>query len=181
VFAHLYVVEDLAVPWRGIPAADAAARAATGDREAFGVLVTALHSDLLRVAYVIVGDAALAEDAAQSAWTKAWKALPGLREPSKLKQWLIAITANEARQLARRRPLERLRPGPHYASDADPSLFDLAAAIERLSMDDRQLIALRYALELSSPEIAEVIGVSPGAVRSRLVRLLRRLRSELHE
>ena len=72
-------------------------RAAEGDEVAFARLVAAHHASMVRVAYVIVGDAALASDAVQSAWEIAWRKLGDLREPDQVRAWLVAIAANEAR------------------------------------------------------------------------------------
>ncbi len=77
-------------------------RAAAGDEVAFARIVAAYHLDLVRVAYVICGDEGLAEDAAQSAWWIAWKKLPSLRDPDRLKPWLVAVAANEARKQLKR-------------------------------------------------------------------------------
>ena len=70
---------------------------------------------MARVAYVVAGDAELAADAVQSAWEVAWRRLRTLRQPDRIRAWLVAIAANEARQSApksnRRRHLHRpIRP-----------------------------------------------------------------------
>jgi len=149
------------------------------DRAAFTAMVARYQPDLLRVCYVILGDASLAEDAAQSAWIQAWRKLDQLRDAQKLRSWLVAVAANEARQIARRR-----RPVPGSADaipwdDADPRLADLTAALARLTVDERRLLSLRYVAELSSDEIGKAIGASAEAVRHRLARLLARLREDL--
>ena len=78
------------------------AGARAGDEAAFTRLVAAYHADMLRVAFVITGDADVASDAAQLAWQTAWRKLGHLREPDRIRSWLVAIAANEARQLTRR-------------------------------------------------------------------------------
>ena len=77
-----------------------------GDRIAFARLVAAYHADLVRVAYVVSGDQ-LAQDAAQSTWTIAWRKLGTVRDPARV-AWLTAIAANEARQALRHRRRETL-------------------------------------------------------------------------
>jgi DNA-directed RNA polymerase specialized sigma24 family protein len=154
--------------------------ATAGARAVFTDLVATHHSDLLRVCYVILGDVTLAEDAAQAAWVKAWRKLDQLRDESKVRSWLLAVAANEARQVARRR--RRVPPvaaWSSYGADADPRLTDLAAALAKLKLDDRRLIALRYVAELPSEQIGAALGISAGAARHRLARLLARLRAEL--
>lgn len=134
----------------------------------------------MRVSYVILGDASLAEDAAQSAWIKAWRKLGQLRNDDKVRSWLLAVAANEARQMARRKRAPALPPSPPipYAG-VDPGLIDLAAAVAQLAPDERRLLSLRYVAELTSEEIGEALGLSAGAVRHRLMRLLARLKDEL--
>ena len=90
-------------------------RAAEGDHAAFARLVAEHHAAMTRVAYVIVGDSAAAADAVQSAWSIAWQRIGGLRDPSQVRAWLVAIAANEARQSlrrGRRRPVVDLSAAP---------------------------------------------------------------------
>ena len=161
--------------------------AAAGDADAFTRIVAAYHRDMTRVAFTIVGDANGADDAVQSAWAIAWRQLGSHREDASLRAWLLKITANEARQAVRRSSRRSVREIPvdegvaGYPSDhADvPDRLDLAGALARLHVDDRALIALRYGADLDSNDIARVLGGTPGSVRVRLHRLLRRLREDL--
>jgi len=161
-------------------------RAIAGDEVAFARLVGAYHLDLVRVAFVICGDEGLAEDAAQAAWWIAWRKLPSLRDHEHPRPWLAAVAANEARKLVgreRRHSVVELRvaadpsPGPERGCTIDH--VDLANALGHLKPEDRALVALRYAAELDSTELAPVLGISPSGVRTRLSRLLDRLRKEL--
>jgi RNA polymerase sigma factor (sigma-70 family) len=161
-------------------------RAIAGDEIAFARLVGAYHLDLVRVAFVICGDEGLAEDAAQAAWWIAWRKLPSLRDPCRLRPWLVAIAANESRKLVRREhrhPVVELNIELDPIPGADPAgaigHVDLANALGRLKAEDRALVALRYAADLDSTELAPFVGLSPSGVRTRLSRLLDRLRKEL--
>lgn len=155
-------------------------RIVSGDEGAFADLVEEHHEDLLRVSYVILGDIDAAEEATQIAWTKAWSRVQQLRDRDRARSWLIAIAANEARQLYRRERLRRFwTPVAEYGLQADPVLADLAAVLSGLSIDDRRLLSMRYAGHLRSVEIGEILGISAGAVRHRLMRLIQRLRMEL--
>ncbi|HJW21879.1 MAG TPA: sigma-70 family RNA polymerase sigma factor [Candidatus Limnocylindrales bacterium] len=165
--------------------ASAVERAVDGDEIAFARIVGAYHLDLVRVAYVICGDEGLAEDAAQAAWWIAWRKLPALRDPDRLKPWLVAVAANEARKVVRREHrhgVVELRVAADPPTDADPSVaidqVDLANALGRLKPEDRALVAMRYAADLDSFALAPILGLSPSGVRSRLSRLLDRLRKE---
>ena len=166
--------------------ASAVERAIAGDEVAFARIVAAYHLDLVRVAYVICGDEELAEDAAQSAWWIAWRKLPTLREPDRLKGWLVAVAANESRKLLKREHrhgIVELKVVADPSTGTDPGgaidHVDLANALGHLKPEDRALVALRYAADLDSTELAPFLGISPSGVRTRLSRLLGRLRKEL--
>jgi RNA polymerase sigma-70 factor, ECF subfamily len=161
------------------------ARAATGDEVAFARLIAEHHAAMARVAYAITGDRESAADAAQAAWSIAWRRLGSLREPSTIRAWLVAIAANEARQAIRRRGGRTIldislleTPGGGDPADHIPTL-DLARVLRGLSPDDRTLLALRFAAGLDSTEIAAQMGMSASGVRSRLSRLIERLRKDL--
>jgi len=83
--------------------AGAVARAAAGDEIAFARIIRAHHDDMTRVCFVICGDLDIADEAVQAAWPIIWRKLGSLRDPSRLRPWLVSIAANEARQLIRRR------------------------------------------------------------------------------
>jgi RNA polymerase sigma-70 factor (ECF subfamily) len=68
--------------------------ARAGDELGFARLIDAYHADLIRVAFVVSRDPELAKDAVQSAWTIAWRKLAHVREPDRVKGWLVAIAAN---------------------------------------------------------------------------------------
>ena len=82
--------------------ADVLQQAAAGDEAAFTRIVEAYHRDVVRVAYGICGEQDLALDAAQATWLIAWRKLRTVREPDRLRSWLVAVAANEA--LAHRPP-----------------------------------------------------------------------------
>lgn len=166
------------------------ARALAGDEVAFAQIVAAHHHDMTRVGYLITGDADLADEAVQAAWAIAWRKLRSLREPERLRPWLMTVAANEARQLTRarrRRSVREIAVEPMVElSDSragDPSVrsaeVDLRNALLRLAPEDRMLIAMRYAVGLSSTEIGLIVGMTGGGVRARLARLVVRLREDL--
>jgi RNA polymerase sigma factor (sigma-70 family) len=171
-------------PWVAVAVRSAVA----GDEAAFARIVEAYGRDLFRVAYVVAGDEQLAEDAAQAAWSIAWRKLGSLRDPERLRPWLVSVAANEARQLIRsrqRRQVAEIRvlpadDPPGDLSDAAERL-DLLDAFRHLKPDDRSLLALRYVAGLDAAEIGAVLGMSPSGVRGHLSRLLERLRKELRD
>jgi RNA polymerase sigma-70 factor (ECF subfamily) len=163
-------------------------RAQRGDAAAFCALVDQHHAELVRVAYVICGDVELARDAAQAAWIKAWQQLPGLRDPDRLRPWLVAIAGNEARQSVRARRRRSVREvrmpdDAHERASTAPTSdrVDLATALDRLDPVDRQLLAMRYLAGLGSEEIARATGRSASGIRARLSRLTSRLREDLSD
>lgn len=161
------------------------ARAASGDEVAFARLIDEHHAPMARVAYAITGDRDLAADAAQAAWSIAWRRLATLRDHATIRAWLVAIAANEARQVLRRRGTRTVLDLAAHdkPSDNDPAdriaTLDLARVLRGLSPDDRSLLALRFAAGLDSREIAAQLGISASGVRSRLSRLIDRLRKDL--
>ena len=168
------------------------ARVAAGDEVAFARLVAAHHDDMARVAFVICGDADLAQEAVQAAWPRVWRKIGTVRDPDRIKPWLVSVAANEAKQLARGRGRRQVREVPVdddlaslVARRSDPSEraaeIDLANALADLDPTDRTVLALRYVAGFSSSEIGEVIGMTAGGVRARTARLLDRLRRELRE
>lgn len=162
-------------------------RAAAGDKEAFTRLVEAFHADMARLAFVVCGgNRDLTDDAVQSAWAIAWSRLGTLRDPERIRAWLLSVTANEARQLLRQQRYSgavRLEFAEEHMAAPDPyaspAALDMASVLARLKPEERTLVGLRYAAGLDSAEIGAVLGMSASGVRSRLDRLLDRLRAEL--
>ena len=164
------------------------ALAAAGDPVAFAAIVSAYHEDMRRVCVVVAGDEGIAEDAVSAAWSIAWRKLGGLREPARLRPWLVSIAVNEARQLlrARRRrsllevPVNQVdEPGGGLDPGSTISSIDLRNALTRLDPADRALLAMRYVAGFDATELAFAIGRSPSGTRARLARLLHRLEREL--
>ena len=161
-----------------------------GDARAFARIIEAYDDDLVRVAYVVTRDIDLAHEAVQDAWTVAWRRLGTLRDPQRLRPWLVAIAANEARQILRRRRRRSVREiaiddlaaaQPSSSSDRPDHQMDLRFALADLSPDDRALVAMRYALGLTSDEIGLAVGLSGAGVRSRLARIIAQLREVLDD
>lgn len=170
-----------------VPATDSTVRlAATGDEAAFAQLVDRHHASMAKVAYAICGDVEGARDATQQAWEIAWRRLPTLRDHAHIRSWLVAIAANEARQAIRRRRVRAvvdISQRTDAAPGADPAdriaAVDLARVLRKLDPEDRALLAMRFLAGLDATEMARGLRLSPSGVRSRLARLLERLRTEL--
>ncbi|HXZ99015.1 MAG TPA: sigma-70 family RNA polymerase sigma factor [Candidatus Binatia bacterium] len=152
----------------------------------FELRLQPLYRDAVRLAYGLLRDSSLAEDAAQEAALRAWRHRGRLREGSDLRPWFLAIVVNCSRDLRRspwwrRRaelpPVER----PDAGGDAGYSaeIGDLRQALLRLPDRDRLIIVLRFYLDLPHEEVAAITGMSVEAVRVRTYRALRRLRIDL--
>lgn len=160
--------------------------AVAGDETAFAGLVAEHHATMARVAFVTCGDPELTKDILQTSWSIAWRQLHRLRDPNRIRSWLVAIAANEARRAGRRggrRPVTDLSRFIDQHAGNDPadaiSGIDLQRALAGLPPDDRRLLALRYVAGLDSTEIARQLGLSASGVRSRLSRVMARLRTDL--
>ena len=182
---HLWgMVGELAIE-RGI-AADTLSDAAAGDALALARIVEAYHDDMARLCFVICGDRDTAQEAVQAAWSIAWRKLGSLRDPASLRAWLMTIAANEVRQQLRRQKRERVVEievidiGSERLDPASRAgVLDLRTALAQLTPEDRALLAMRHVAGFASPEIGESLGISADAVRTRLSRLIARLRLEL--
>ena len=180
---------------RPLDEAELVERARRGDLEAWETLVRTYQGIAFRTAYVLAGNAADAQEAAQDGFVKAHRALGRFRRGAALKPWLLRIVANEARNRRRsatRRERLTLRaaaqdrpgdavPSPEAALLARESREQLLAAVEGLSEEHRDAVACRYFLELSEEETAAALGIRKGTVKSRLSRALAQLRESMGE
>jgi RNA polymerase sigma factor (sigma-70 family) len=163
------------------------ASAAAGDDVAFARIVAAYHGEMHRVCAFVCRDQAMAEDAVQAAWLIAWRKLSSVREPARLRPWLVTVAVNEAKQLMRKR---KRRSEIEVVADAsgEPGGIDPATGLDSMAVrdamaqldpDDRALLAMRYVAGFDSTELSAAIGLSPPGTRARLSRLLARLRQDL--
>jgi len=162
--------------------------ARAGDAAAWEQLIISHQEAVFRLAYLMLGDPAEAQDAAQEAFIRAARALPRFDESRPLRPWLLKIVSNQARNHRRaagryvaavRRallaePEKVIHPAAEQAARSDA--HDLWAAVRRLESKDQEIVYLRYFLELPVTETASALGVPEGTVKSRLSRALARLR-----
>jgi RNA polymerase sigma-70 factor, ECF subfamily len=162
--------------------ADLVRRARRGSRDAAGELFERHWPGAWRAARVITGSRAMADDVAQDAFERAFAALGRFDERRPFAAWLHRIVVNRSLDLLRR---ERRLVGLDAPERVDAEWRDLGAedrelleAVRRLGPQRRVVIVLRYGLGYSPMEIADLIGVPPGTVHSRLARALEELREE---
>jgi RNA polymerase sigma-70 factor (ECF subfamily) len=162
-------------------------RAIAGDHDAFAVLARSAVGRLYAVANLILRDDELAQDATQEALVTAWRDLSGLRDPAKFDPWLhrvlVRICYREARRARTRRLAELHVPVPEMeVSDASLSFADqdeLERGLRQLAPEQRAVLVLHYYVGLPLTEAAEVLGVPPGTVKSRLNRATQAMRAAL--
>ncbi len=162
-------------------------QAGGGDHDAFAVLATAAAARLDAAARLILRDPELARDAVQNTLVRAWRDLPGLRDPDRFDAWLHRLLVNasldEARR-RRRRPIEvEIKPiHEPSGSDAAGRLADrdlVERALVRLDPEHRALVVLHYYLGYPLPEAAALVGISLPAAKSRLHRAMQGLRRSM--
>lgn len=134
------------------------------------------------MAYRYANNPSEAEDIAQDALLRAWRRRSTLRETTRRNQWLAAIVRNEAfRQRARLRPdpigtLEAWDGAEDAQVVATVERADLHAALKKLSVRERELLALRYTEDLTQNAIARRLGVPEGTAKVWLHRARKKLR-----
>ena len=160
-------------------------RCIAGDQAAYKMLFERHVQVAVRTAYLILGDQQLAEDAAQEAFVRAFKTLHRLRAGVSFSTWLhgylIWSARSQARQKFRWREIlfSRSFDAERDVSEAierNDSHSVLAAAVRTLPPGFRETLVLRFYLDLSEAQIAEVLGCRVGTVKSRLARALDSLR-----
>jgi RNA polymerase sigma-70 factor (sigma-E family) len=145
--------------------------------------------DLVRVANLLVRDRAAAEDVVQDAFVSLYRALPRLRDHDQLLPYLRAAVINGSRSVLRRRRRAARRRVQHEPPEASAEAAALLgedrravfAALAGLPRRAREVLVLRYYLDLSDPDIAAALGVSRGTVSSTASRALAVLARELKE
>ncbi len=153
-------------------------------RRQFDTLVRPLVPPAYRLAFGLLQDRAEAEDAVQEAAFKAWRRFDSFRVELDMKPWFLAIVANQCRSVRRARwwSVVRLAEPPTLTALPEDRLAqtaDLRRALRRLSHRPRLAVILHFYLDLPFEQVAEIMGDSVEAARSRVYRALRKLRSEL--
>jgi len=148
------------------------------------------HLELVRLALVMVGDLATAEDVVQDAFERLHRGWPGLRQPSSGLAYVRSSVLNGCRSVHRRAAVARKHapqlaeppaPGGADAQAAADDRGELAAALRRLPRRQREVLVLRYYLDLDVAEIAVTLRIAPSSVRAANTRGLAALARALGE
>ena len=155
---------------------DLVEQARRGDREAFTVLVHQVSDVLYAVAFRILRDPGLAEDALQNALVLAWRRLPHLRDAERFEAWIHRILVHACYDESQRTRAWRASvtvlpvdlPGAGDSTSAIADRDELERAFLRLSVEQRAVFVLHHYIGLPLVEVAEMLGVPAGTARSRL-------------
>ena len=182
------------------PGWEALARVAAGDSGAFAVVVEGHQERLLRLCERLLGDVEEARDAAQDVFLKAFRKAAEVRPQGQVYTWLYRIAVNHCLNKLRRRKLVRFlrwespderevpafdpadeRAGPAASLNARLRWDATRRALAKLPENQRSVVVLVRFEGLSYKQTAEVLGITEGAVESRLVRAMRRLEAAAQE
>jgi RNA polymerase sigma-70 factor, ECF subfamily len=160
-----------------------------GDREAFAILVHQVSDQLYAVAYRILRDPGLAEDALQNALVLTWRRLPHLRDVDRFEAWshriLVHACYDESTLTREWRANVRALPVDQPSATDDTRLVadrdELERAFARVPVDQRAVFVLHHYLGLPLVEIAQLLEIPAGTARSRLHYATRALRSVMTE
>ncbi len=157
------------------------ARAIDGDRGAYEQLLAGSTRSASRLAFGLLQDRSLAEDAMQEAALRAWRRLSNLRVGSRFQPWFLGIVANQCREIRRGHwwqiaevPTSIAATGPDESSWLEGE--DLRRALSQLSFDERAAVLLHFHVDMSLNEVAAALGISTSGVKKRINRALKRLR-----
>lgn len=167
-------------------------RATQGDAAAWEPLMQAHQQAVFRLCYLLLGDPDDAEDVAQETFLRAWNYLKRFDATRPLRPWLLSIASNLAsnRRRSAGRYLAALtrafrdehKPIPIEEKNLQSNdANELWTAVQTLNMPDQQIIYLRYFLDLSVNETAQVLQVAEGTVKSRLNRAIEKLRKIIQQ
>ncbi len=165
---------------------DIVARVQRGDEQAFESLTKADFPRLYRVARGVLGDSHLAEDATQQAFVEIWRDITRLRDPAKYEGWSYRLLVRACYAEAKRRPDKEVTVDSYPVEPATADAYATVAArdqlergLQRLSMDHRVVLVLRFFLGMTPEKVAETLGISRWTVYARSDRALKAMRTAL--
>lgn len=172
-----------------------AQRARQGDLDAYEALLRCHQQDAQRAAYLVLRQREEAEDAVQEAFVRAWDRIDQFDTRRSFRPWLLKIVTNEARdRLRARSSRNRLKlkaiqdteagasaPSPERSIVTREQIETVVEAINRMDDSDQTILSYRFFLDLPTAEIAELLDMAHGTVRSRISRARQHLRQRLAE
>ena len=157
------------------------ARAIEGDRGAYEQLLAASTRPASRLAFGLLHDRTLAEDAMQEAALRAWRRLRNLRTGTRFQPWFMGIVANQCKEIKRGHWWQIIQISDSIqASGIDETAWlegeDLRRAISLLPFDQRAAVVLHFHVDLSLADVGTALGISTSGAKKRINRALKRLR-----
>lgn len=156
--------------------------AGSASRLKFDRLVAPWHDDLFRYAFWLSRDPDLAADVVQDSLLRAWRSIDSLRDENLVKTWLLTIVRREHARFYERKRLETkdiddlsLAENALIAVGHDTDIDDMRKALFNLEADYREPLALQVLMGFTTQEIADLMGIKPGAVLTRLHRARKKL------
>jgi RNA polymerase sigma-70 factor (ECF subfamily) len=160
-------------------------RSQQGQKDAFELLVEMWQKPLWNFAYRYTGDESITWDMVQETWTAAIKGMDKLERPSLFVSWMFRILTNKCIDHIRKKQTEQQTLRQVTTVQREPEELEgielLPAAIEKLSNEQRTLLSLRFGQNMETGQIAAILNVAEGTVRSRLHRTLTQLRKIMGE
>jgi RNA polymerase sigma-70 factor (ECF subfamily) len=155
-------------------------RSQQGQKDAFELLVEMWQKPLWNFAYRYTGNESITWDMVQETWTAVIKGLDKLERPSLFVSWMFRILTNKCIDHIRKKQTEQQTlkqvSAPRQEPEGSEGLEVLAPALEKLSDEQRTLLSLRFGQGLETGQIAAILGIAEGTVRTRLHRTLTQLR-----
>ena len=151
-------------------------RSQAGDWNAFDLLLDRHRTALARTAYLVTRDRESVQDVMQEALVQIWRDLPSYRSFGSFRRWMLKILLNKARKQYRKRTVETVEVEaaagipdndrtPEEAAELEEEAQIMRQALDRLSANHREALALRFCSELTVPEISKALGVRKGTVK----------------
>ncbi|MET0727926.1 MAG: SigE family RNA polymerase sigma factor [Acidimicrobiales bacterium] len=174
-------------------ASDHQPRSGPAERRPGGAELAAAYREhyrsLVRLASLLIDDVGTCEEVVQDAFVQVWRTAPQLRSPDRLPAYLRSAVLNGARSTLRKRVVRRRHltsaPDPAPAAETDAMAGDpdhsVLRALRALPVRQREVLALRYYLDLSETDIAETLGISTGSVKTHAHRGLTALAAALED
>lgn len=156
--------------------------ARSGSVDSFGQLCSRYYNAMVAIAYSVLTDHHLAQDAAQETFTRALQNIEKLKRKQRFAQWLAGICRNVAHDMAKAKSRHVNIENHSRLQDTRTENFDaqpVRQAIDRLSPSERELIVLRYYNKLSHKQMSSVLGLSKPAINNRLSRARRKMANYL--
>ena len=166
---------------------DLVVRAIAGDHDAFAQLAAAALGRSYSIARLILRDPELAQDAVQEAFVAAWRDLAGLRDPDRFEPWLTRLVVRSCYREARRRQrvgrfemdIGYIEPGAPDESRRIADRDQLERGFRHLEPEQRAILVLHFFGGLPLTEVAEMLAIPTGTVKSRLHRAMQAIRATL--